>query len=153
MSGPLTADSDVPPTRGQTITVPHSAALPLTGLHRNRQLHVAAFLTHAANILRRHPAAPMDPCLNRGTCLTVTSPKAPCCLLCALDAAVLRHTIGTTDAVTTELVQSGTIAKQLAIDTIEANPHNGGEVFVLEHLATLIHAERLGVTLTPGETA
>jgi hypothetical protein len=142
---------DVPTPNAYRITVPASAAFPLTELDRVRQLHVAAFLTTASKTLRSRPAAPMDGCLNRGTC-DPNRANAPCCLLCALDRAVLRHLPAdarTDQAIT--VINSGTIAKQLAIDTIEANAGHGGEVFVTAHLADLIRAEQLP-TATPRET-
>lgn len=140
MTEPTTSAPDVPNPRAYTLTVPDAALAVIGDLHRVRQLHVAAFLTTAARTLRTRPAAPMDGCLNRGTCRPATTD--PCCLLCALDAAVIRHLPDDANtAAACDLVQAGTVAKQLAIDTIEANPRHGGEVFVLNHLADMIRIE------------
>lgn len=141
---PHPAAADVPPPVGYQITIPDSASFPLTDLDQVRLLHVAAFLTTAAKILRMRPPAPMDGCLNRGTCTVAADPKTPVCLLCALDDAVVRHIPdGANTATAATIVHTGTIAKQLVIDTIEANARHGGEVFVLTHLAELIRSGAL----------
>jgi hypothetical protein len=156
MAEVTTSTTDVPAPRGYTLTIPDTAAAPLADLPQVLITHVATFLTAAAATLRRHAPAPVDACMNRGTChpdqlpipRTGVAPTGQCCLLCALDHAFNRRVpAGASHHYVADLRQAVTVARQLALDTIEANPTHGGEVFVLTHLADLVR------TNTPtGET-
>lgn len=144
----IDSTTDVPLPRRSVIRVPDSASFPLTDLPPLHLAQIAAFLTTAARTLRSRPPASMDGCLNRGNCRQdlplAQAAQHPCCLLCALDMAVIRHLPDNANTATAcTIVQVGTLAKQFAIDTIEANPHHGGEVTVLEHLTVLIRTNAL----------
>lgn len=141
MTDPTTSATDVPPPRGYTLTVPDAATASLAELPPSLISNVAALLTIAAKTLRSRPPAPVDGCLNRSTC-RLDKPTGPCCLLCALlDAFRRRLPAGASTSYAADLAQAAAVAKQLAIDTIEANPHHGGEVFVLAHLADMVRIE------------
>jgi hypothetical protein len=142
MSEPTLATTELPPPRGYRITVPDSASFPLRDVDTIGRNLIARILRRAVVVLRARPAAPMDACLNRSTCRPGTS-TAPCCLLCALDLTVVQ--IAQRDGMDpATLLLHGSLAKQLALDTIDANPAHGGEVFVLTYLADNVH------TLTEG---
>jgi hypothetical protein len=118
--------------------VPDTASFPLRELNTPTRNLVARILRRTVVTLRARPAAPMDACLNRSTCRPGASHTNPCCLLCALDLAVV--TLAQRDGGDpATLLLHGSIAKQLALDTIDANPDHGGEVFVLTYLADNVH--------------
>lgn len=141
MTDAPTSAADVPSPRGYTLTVPDTATAPLAELPQSLIQNVSVLLTIATKTLRSRPPAPVDGCLNRGTC-RLDKPTSPCCLLCALtDAFARRLPAGASTHYAADLAQAAAVAKQLAVDTIEANPHHGGEVFVLTHLADLVRTE------------
>lgn len=143
MSDPVTSATDVPPPRGHRITVPGTASGKLAELPAAHTRWVAGYFTAAAQILRTRPARSLDECLNRPSCHP-TARTAVCCMLCALDIAVIRFLpADATVPHATEVFAAGVVAKELALDTIEANPAHGGEVFLLDHLATLIRTDAL----------
>lgn len=153
MADPTTSTTDVPPPRGYTLTIPDAATAPLAELPPSLVKNVVVLLTIAAKTLRSRTPAPVDGCLNRSTC-RLDKPTSPCCLLCALtDAFRRRLPAGASTYYAADLAQAAAVAKQLATDTIEANPHHGGEVFVLTHLADLLRTEQFEQRVAENTTA
>lgn len=149
MTEATTSATDVPTPRAYTLTLPDTASA-VADLPPALVPQIATLLTIAAKTLRSRNPAPMDGCLNRGTCRT-DLPTTPCCLLCALDDAFTRRLpAGASTPYAADLAQAVAVAKQLTLDTLDANPRHGGEVFVLEHLATLIRTNTL---TSPRETS
>jgi hypothetical protein len=143
MPEPTLATTQLPTPRGYQLTIPDSASFPLRDLDTAARNLIARILRRTVVTLRARPANPMDACLNRSTCRPGNNSAAPCCLLCGLDLTVV--TIAQRDGGDpSSLLLHGSIAKQLALDTIDANPDHGGEVFVLTYLADNVH------TLTEG---
>lgn len=136
------------------LTFPPAAAEPLAGLRRVSQLHACAFLAKASDLLTKHPYAPLDDCTAANHCQPpVSSPPrrettgrhaTALCLLCAVDAAVERYSRHVTPAISDEFHAIGTVAKQAALDVIEANP--GTETMPAEvtgMVSTRLHTEDL----------
>ncbi len=104
------------------LNFPALAANAFSALPRPERLRASIFLERAARNLSFHTPAPLDGCLTASNCLPVRGRDSRLCLLCAVDAAVGRYSNGVDHEIWIAYCQIGTVAKQAAVDTLEANP-------------------------------